>query len=400
MNAIAVFPIADVTHQIIQLGENTNYLITSPHSEPLEISAASSIVKSLSSTLRHSLADICRRGHDYVDALSEVREAALLEVAQQGRSLFRALMPNPDHREWFRNEVAHGGVSIQVMSTAVSVPWEALYLAESLSGIARVEEFLGYNAHLIRNPFNKGQPPFSPGDALLSDGRIGMGIVEDDQLDSVGADNVARTLNVARSGTEITELPLGRLELSNYVVPMTDFLASLDKPKQIVHFDCHLDVGAHEGNPVIQNSKVRVTEKVLVHYNDFESMPLTNGPFVFFNVCYGGSVQSVSLESYASLFRQNGASCVVTSETKIGDGFAAMFAGAFYSSASTGKSVAAALMEARKWVLDHHRNPSALFYTMYALRDRTLPVISVTDQARREFAFKCGFATGMELPAA
>ncbi|WP_299813260.1 CHAT domain-containing protein [uncultured Roseibium sp.] len=400
MNALAVFPIADATHQIIQLGESTNYLITSSHSEPLEISAKSDQVKSLSSLLRGSLADICRRGYDFVDEPLPDREAALLEVAQIGRSLFKALMPEPAHRDWFRNEIKDGDTIIQVMSTAVSVPWEALYLAEELSGIAHVEEFLGYKSRLIRNAFNKGQQPFAPGDSVLSNGQIGMGIVEDDQLDSVGVNNDSQILNVARKGTAIKELHLGKLEQSNCILPMANFLASEDQPKQIVHFDCHLEVRVHADTPVIQHSKVRVTEKVLIHYNDFASMPLTNGPFVFFNVCYGGSVQSVSLESYASLFRQNGASCVVTSETKIGDGFAAMFAGAFYACASTGKSVAAALMEARKWVLNHHRNPSALFYTMYAFRDRLLPVTSVPAGERQEFSSKCGFRAEMEQPAA
>jgi CHAT domain len=393
MNAMPVFfPVGSpFTHTIVLFEGRPEFLVT-PSAGKLPLLVKGTSVKKITThalELRRALADICRLGEGFLGVEETYRKAALGRVAKAGRTLFRALVPDAADRCWLRNELAAGTAKIQLIAEAASVPWEAIYLAEELKGGVKVDQFLGYRAELMRQTIVNGAFPNRQGEERLADGKIGIGIVEDDELDSV-RHNVARELNVARSAMAITELPLCELaDDDEYVDKVYDFMSTTDYPKQMIHFDCHLDIGTQSDAAEIEGTSLRLSKKVLFDYHDFANIELTNAPFVFFNVCYGGTPNPFTVGGYATKLYQRGANCVVTSETMIGDGFAAMFAGAVYAGTSRGDTVSRALFNARRWVLDFHGNPSALFYTMYSHEDRTLPLESVPESVRDNFLRTC-----------
>ena len=88
------------------------------------------------------------------------------------------------------------------------------------------------------------------------------------------------------------------------------FFRDKQKPKQIVHFDCHMR--DQETDPV-KLRQVRVAKGVRLDYREFskDRLFIFNGPFVFFNVCDGGTVDDESDDSVAKQLRESGADAVL-----------------------------------------------------------------------------------------
>jgi hypothetical protein len=87
---------------------------------------------------------------------------------------------------------------------------------------------------------------------------------------------------------------------------------------------------------------------------------------VFLNACSSGDVDPARLSSFPNTFRMARHRGVIGVETAIPDGMAAMYAMWFYRQLLAGDSIGEAMVKARVHLLEKHRSPLGLLYTLHA----------------------------------
>lgn len=316
--------------------------------------------------LRGSVPARCRLADDFQAKDEPVRLLALREVAVAGSALFKTIMQDSADREQFRKLMAeHPNAVLKATGNAAVVPWEAMCLAETPND-ATIEDFLGWGHPVWRAAPQHGR---LRAHRLQATTPARTGLVEDNRLDTVRL-GINRQRNPLVSGGQFEEAP--NVIVDNDFDELRKFMANVDVETAfgVFHFDCDLN---HSPKPHgIRNSSFGVRTGFNVRYDVLDQLPIYNGPFLFFNVCNGGSVEFGTATSYAGQLIEKGADCVIAAETKIGDDFAADFAGRVYRYAISGSTVSEALFAARREVLSQSMNPFALFFSLYGLPDMRL----------------------------
>jgi hypothetical protein len=336
--------------------------------------ASSTSLKNLASTLRTSIAAECRRSsRDYLDIPIADRDGYMRTVIEVGSDLFRKMVPGADDRDKLRRILsANAGQTIRVTAGGVCIPWEALCLAEN-PDTATYQNFLGWNhiiARTVEFPYGRDAEP-----ETVSATHVGL--VEDENLASV---KTRKTRNAAANlGSGIVTLPLRPLVSASDRDHFYSFFEDQSPPKQVVQFDCHI------GNAeTIQSSHMRVTQQFQIPFRVFGDLELPDEPFIFMNACSSGSVSWEDTDGYAGTLHAAGAVLVVAAEADLGDAFMADFAGSFYLASHESATVVEALLKAKRIALGVHRNPSALFYSIYGDTRYRLGLAPLGDERKTE----------------
>lgn len=145
---------------------------------------------------------------------------------------------------------------------------------------------------------------------------------------------------------------------------------------QVQHFACHCNTT--DGNSLnfflsmahSEGSECSVSIKDLL--SRFANLAATNVdkadgilPLVFFNACGSSVIYPTCATSFPELILRNGNRGFIGTQTSIPDKFAAAFSKQFYIALLQGHSVGSALHKAKWQLIERHRNPLGILYTLY-----------------------------------
>jgi hypothetical protein len=148
-----------------------------------------------------------------------------------------------------------------------------------------------------------------------------------------------------------------------------------DPPDQVQHFACHcdtLDPNPLEHNFTLQSDgagRVDIALRDLM-FQQMEIAQLTESrpcpmPLVFFNACGTAVFDPRGVGSFVTFFLQNGNRGFIGTQTPVPDVFASHFCEPFYSQLLEGETVGAALLAARRKMVERYRNPLGILYSHY-----------------------------------
>jgi hypothetical protein len=307
----------------------------------------------------------CRNAGEFLALPKGKRVEALQAVAKAGLELFEQLIPDNDRNAFVAMLQDFPGTPIRACGAAASVPWEGLCFP---GGTASRPAFLGSNRLIIRDT-RTYRSPRSGGPVKKQT----FGHVTDDGLASVATNRANSALRAF--GVPVDTLEPITLPAEEYL--FSDFFCRDEGPLGAYHLDCHVEPGQRD---MLPGSAIRVTEGHPIEFGRLKSLlKIVARPFVFLNLCFGGSLSLGSDMSYARQFADAGAGEIVATETAVGDDFAAEFAETFYVAASAGLTVGAALLRTRVAFLEYDLNPAALFYSLYSQGDSRLELTPPTD---------------------
>lgn len=148
-------------------------------------------------------------------------------------------------------------------------------------------------------------------------------------------------------------------------------------PDQVQHFACHCDTEvedsedgslelSHDGT-TRRRIKIKDLELSLIEYLGASLGDRPIMPLVFLNAC-ASSVEDVrQMASFHRFFlEQNRNRGFIGTETRVPDAVASTFSKYFYSQLLTGSSLGTAIHTTRWKLLERHRNPLGLLYTVHA----------------------------------
>ena len=148
-------------------------------------------------------------------------------------------------------------------------------------------------------------------------------------------------------------------------------------PDQVQHFACHCDTEeensedgslelSHDGK-ARRRVRIRDLELSLSEYLGGGSGDRPVMPLVFVNACASSVEDTRQMASFHRFFlHQNHNRGYIGTETRIPDSIASAFSKYFYSQLLTGSSLGTAIHTTRWKLLERHRNPLGLLYTVHA----------------------------------
>jgi hypothetical protein len=293
------------------------------------------------------------------------RDALLTPIAEKGYELFSALVPSSRHDEFKKllnlpeNGAPDGAVSIR--NSPLRLPWEFVYL-DPVGQPVNPIGFLGQK-HLLARISPGAKPSFGAGDfapkatATLPIWKMELGAIYDDQK-YTPARPLARTWFMSRSNPnpdvlDPLSLPSGPLDLSAFLFRIKDaflFCCGWFRAPSIPH---EIDMRIRSAyDQTFQNSvalRLRGQDHVLV----------------MFDVDNSAYCEAVSPASLAERMHHNGATAVVASMGKVDPIVSEQISEQLFLRLTQGASVAAALLFARRRILQLQQNPTALFWTAF-----------------------------------
>lgn len=173
------------------------------------------------------------------------------------------------------------------------------------------------------------------------------------------------------------ELP--KLATARYIMnPRVGFDgADREPPAAMIHLACHcnttsaadnlhyINVGGTFGKVLLGDLKKQLMMAVKSH----ESAPR---PLVFLNACGSAAPHIADRSSFTSFLLSKRFLGVIGTLCDISDTVAAHFANVFYEAFLSRKPVGEAMLEARSHLMERHRNPLGLLYTLYGNPDITV----------------------------
>ena len=148
-------------------------------------------------------------------------------------------------------------------------------------------------------------------------------------------------------------------------------------PDQVQHFACHCDTEvedsedgslelSHDGK-ARRRVRIRDLELALSEHLGVEAGDRPVMPLVFVNACASAVEDSRQMASFQHFFlQQNRNRGYIGTETRVPDPIASTFSKYFYSQLLTGSSLGTAIHTTRWKLLERHRNPLGLLYTVHA----------------------------------
>lgn len=148
-------------------------------------------------------------------------------------------------------------------------------------------------------------------------------------------------------------------------------------PDQVQHFACHCDTEvddsedgslelSHDGK-ARRRVKIKDLELFLSEFLGGEIGARPVMPLVFVNACASDVEDSRQMASFHRFFlEQNRNRGFIGTQTRVPDTIASTFSKYFYSQLLTGSSLGTAIHTTRWKLLERHRNPLGLLYTVHA----------------------------------
>ena len=148
-------------------------------------------------------------------------------------------------------------------------------------------------------------------------------------------------------------------------------------PDQVQHFACHCDTGvedaengsfelSHDGK-ALRRVTLKDLQLSLIEYLGGGAGARPIMPLIFVNACASAVEDSRQMASFHRFFlEQNRNRGFIGTETRVPDSIASTFSKYFYSQLLTGNSLGTAIHTTRWKLLERHRNPLGLLYTVHA----------------------------------
>jgi hypothetical protein len=237
------------------------------------------------------------------------------------------------------------------------------YAGEDFDGIERQLAFFEENAHVLfhwptKAPREDTRPPRRP---LFAWPR---------QTSSDDGRPLRRT-TIANTSEGVTALAEGLLSLP---LPLGNSIQC------VAHFACHYSASAE---PALNFGQCADGSDLTIPIFDLggeiedqmgkRQEPVQLATLMFLNACETGA-GGLHDETLLRLFRERSPTAIIGSEALLPDTLAGSFADHFYRALLRGASVSAAMLAARRALLELFANPVGLFYTLYGNPVLRIPV--------------------------
>lgn len=331
------------------------------------------LVDSVASELRDAIGFMCEAAEDWNERPADEQALVLRELAATGERLLEAISGNKPTSVIIQKL---SNIDILIPDASSMVPWEFLYLGDA-DGSIDVTHFLGASTLVARwyesitSARKQGRPSF--GRTLEIDSIFG---VPDDQYEILLAQDLRlssakndRERRILENGTmSVLELPVLR---HSQTESFELFKEILESSEVLSHFNCHAE--APRGGMPDKEGKVFVTDTFPVTHSDALRLSLTPNAIVVLNVCYGADLSEHRNWCMAPAFAKSEGSAVVAAYSRVPDGFASVWADAFYEHLFKGLTVWESMVEAKKRILSERNNPAVLLYTLTGNLNLKLP---------------------------
>ncbi len=305
------------------------------------------------------------------DAESSLCQEALLNLATKGAAAFNKIFR--DNLRDTIQEMLTTGKIIQISSNDFSIPWELLYDG-TLEEPVKLSHFWGMRYIISRNRILIGTR-----DAFVSpvlDACPHVGFVANTELAYVMEHEMALLRGLQQRG-QIRLSLLRPLSADDRRTELGEFSKFLREEFQILHIACHAEEEEIRKDPnrllsevVLKEPQLIISDDFPVRMEDFDAgeFKLAYHPLVILNACLTGTLTTLRNSNWAVLFWERGARCVVATEFRVPDRFAARFIERLYANFLTGKPIGEALLTARRYfgLGIEHPNPLGLAYTLYS----------------------------------
>jgi hypothetical protein len=273
-----------------------------------------------------------------------------------------------------------GPMWLRVTSDSFYAPWNLLYTRklDAIDGHDAVPAgFWGYQnlvEHVPLPPQRGAQP--NRGKDLTFVSPLNVAVHVDENIDSTLAVDCVGAVK-----TKLKSYGVGGLTIAegNTSLALARSLNQSSLDQHVLYFCCHAEnegdgtaVRVDDSYLALTDRQIRVTPGNLDTW--LGSKVFKNGPIVFLNACQTGQMTSTFYQGFVPTFVNRRASAVIGTQTEVPARFAGEFARRFFDRFFKGRvSVGHALWALRREMLDVHRNPLGLLYSVYRGADVMLP---------------------------
>ena len=291
--------------------------------------------------------------------LASTRTALLKDLADLGQYVFTRIFTHAEDltsaiRIMEQDVCKEQPLYIQFISQDFFVPWELL-CSDNENG------FWGTRYVLSRCHTRRGTVPISP--VIYFEDHPQLGLLTYEGLEAVKEREIPFFLALNRE-KQIVLRKLRPLNAGNRDKEIHVLKKFCNQSFELMHFACH----ATHVEDLPDTSYITLSDDFRVSLIDLEIAPVTvrGNPLVVLNACETGKRNPVRTADFVAAFLRHGARGVIATECEISDDFAASFTEKLYLQLLTGRSLGESLLQVRRYFLECHDNPMALFYSMYA----------------------------------
>ncbi len=336
------------------------------------------------------------RGYQWMlDGDAELLDVWLPRIANAGRGLYRALLPDQAGQEETDREnaaleaalVSDAVIQVNPVVGLVTVPWALLYrrpvmllpgrtracrlygdFAPDCAGCPNAADrltvcpnaFWGYRYVIEQLPcWTGGHMPATPSRlSLIKNGAkltLNFNVWRDFLL---WRDHLPKLQRAGRVRTLVAE----------EILPLVELWDRNQGDLDVVYFYSHGGLDQVLGQPYLEISDGRIDSNLL----EASALDWPHNPLVFLNGCATGDYGPGSYLSLIEDFRRAGASAVVGTECPVPETFAEAFAAALFPRLFRGEPLGPAMLAVRRAFLRDNANPLGLLYTLYAASEVAL----------------------------
>lgn len=307
-----------------------------------------------------------------IDIEPRVHQQTLRLVAQAGWNLFNRVFLDTALDERTRALVQHlrelsrtKQHKIQIVSQAMFLPWNLLYMADRVDPESVDPElFLGFRHIIEHTPFQPNLALFET--SISGQPQLNVGLNLSTEIDSLTrsstiSDQISYWEKFREQGVQIvTRTDTGSVQ---------NALLGPETPDQIMYFFCQaftrpLSEGGPDTSGLQFNSRESIPLAFLIK-PDSPQLLFPNAPFVFMNAAESPEMLPSFYAAYLPDFVDRGARGIIGSEWNVPAHFAADFAQKFFDQFLAGRPLGEILLDLRRDYLLNHNNILGLFYGLY-----------------------------------
>lgn len=304
----------------------------------------------------------------------ELLAKAAPNLAAAGDRLFKSIFRHEDPdldkiADRLERASRKGSLVLSCHSEDLFIPWGMIYTHPDGEGLKvdgsnwKPKGFWGSRHMLEHNTLRyRGRPAIRP-----KAGQVQVGLNVDVKLDEDFEAPVVSPMISFFMGTPMTE-PIIRKTKPDLCIALND----ANYADQIVYFCCHSVVSGTAGQPNFGQASINLSERppeeITVEDIRYWLSDRTLGstPLIFMNSCQGGQMASLFYKSFAAVFLDKRANCVVGPQTDVPGVFAAEYAKQFFTRFFGEKQRVGEIVRDLAWqLLDTYKNPLGLIYSLY-----------------------------------